>query len=163
MSIINDTGKIFTTSNGSLVVSNTKPLPTSAQKSLNKWCSMVASKNFTDLPSIIAIDAVFHSPVEWHPYPGRDLVCLLLSTAASIYEDFEYHNQFSEGENAILQFTAHIGDIKVRGVHIIRINTEGEFVDIEKMLRSADGVKALGDAMGAKIGPQVKAALLKTS
>jgi hypothetical protein len=41
------------------------------------------------LPSIIAADAVFRSPVGLKPYPGRDLVCLLLSTAAGVFEGFQ--------------------------------------------------------------------------
>jgi hypothetical protein len=134
-------------------------LAPAAQKSLIKWRSMVAKNDFSDLPSIIATDALFHTPVGWHPYPGRDLVCLLLRTAAGVYEDFKYHSEFADSENVVLEFSAHIGDIMVRGVHIIRFNAAGEFVNIEKMLRPEDGVKALGQAMGSKIGPQVKAAL----
>jgi hypothetical protein len=137
-----------------------RPLSPAAQKSLAKWRSMISENEFSDLPSIVAADAVFYSPVEWHPYPGRELVCLLLRTAAGIYEGFEYKGEFADGENAVLEFSAHIGDIQVRGVHIIRFNVAGEFVNVEKMLRPEEGVKALGHAMGSKIGTQVKAALL---
>jgi hypothetical protein len=136
-----------------------KPLAAAAQKSLTKWRSMIAKNDFSDLPSVIAADAVIRTPVEWHSYPGRDLVCLLLRTAAGVYEDFKYHSEFVDGESAILEFTAHIGDIKVRGVHIIHFNATGEFMNIEKMLRPEEGVKALGHEMGGKIGPQVKAAM----
>lgn len=130
-----------------------------AQTSLTSWRSMLAKNDFTELPSIIAADAVFYSPIEWHPYPGRDLVCLLLAGAAGVYEDFTYHHEFADGENAVLEFSAHIGEIDMRGVHLIRFNAAGQFVNIEKMLRPEEGVKALGHAMGAKIGPQAKAAL----
>jgi len=34
-------------------------------------------------------------------------------------------------------------------------NAAGEFADIEKMVRPVEAAKALGNAMGAKIGPQV--------
>lgn len=129
------------------------------EKTLVKWRKMTAENDFSDLPSIIAADAVFRTPVGWHPYPGRDLVCLLLRAAAGVYEDFSYHNEFTKGEGAVLEFTAHIGDIQVRGVHIIRFNQAGEFVNIEKMLRPAEGVEALGNAMGSKIGPQAKTAV----
>ena len=127
--------------------------------SLTKWRSMITRNDFSDLSTIIAADALFHTPVGWPTYPGRDLVCLLLRTAAGVYEDFQYHTEFADSENAVLEFSAHIGDIMVRGVHIILFNAAGEFVNIEKMLRPEDGVKALGNAMGFKIGPQVKAAL----
>ena len=45
---------------------------------------MIAENDFRDLPSIISADAVFRSPVGLKPYPGRELVCLMLSTAAGI-------------------------------------------------------------------------------
>ena len=133
------------------------PLASAAQKSLTKWLAMIAENDFRDLPSIIAADAVFRSPVGLKPYPGRDLVCLLLRTAAGVFEDFKYHREFLDGENAALEFSAHIGDVELKAVHIIRFNAAGEIVDIEKMVRPAEAVKALGNAMGSRIGPQVKA------
>jgi hypothetical protein len=142
-------------------VSRTAPLSNAAQISLTKWLSMISKSDFRDLPSIIASDAVFRSPVEWHSYPGRDLVCLLLRTAAGVYEDFKYNSELSGNEKAVLEFSTHIGDIQARGVHIIQFNARGEFVDIEKMLRPEQAVKALGHEMGSKIGPQTKVALSK--
>jgi hypothetical protein len=143
-------------------VSRTEPLSNAAQISLTKWFLMISKNDFSDLPSIIASDAVFLSPVEWHSYHGRDLVCLLLRTAAGVYEDFKYNSKLSGDEKAVLEFTAHIGDIQARGVHIIRFNAGGEFVNIEKMLRPEQAVKALGHEMGSKIGPQAKAALSRS-
>jgi hypothetical protein len=128
-----------------------------AQISLSKWLTMIAESDFRDLHSIVAADAVFHSPVGLKPYPGRDLVCLMRSTAAGIFEDFKYHRKLVDGENAMLEFSAHIGDEQLKAVHIIRFNAAGEFSDIEKMVRPVKAAKALGDAMGARIGPQVKA------
>ena len=118
---------------------------------------MVASHDFHDLPSIIAADAVFHSPVGLKPYPGRDLVCLMLRTAAGIFEDFEYHREFVGGESAVLEFSARIGDIQLKAVHILRFNASGAIVDIEKMVRPIEAARALGNAMGSLIGPQIKA------
>ena len=147
-----------TETGGSAVLSGAAtPLSTAAQKSLAKWRSMIAKNDFSDLPSIVAADAVFRSPVGLKPYPGRDLVCLLLRTAAGVFEDFKYHRELVDGENAVLEFSAHIGDVELKAVHIIRFNAAGEFVEIEKMVRPVEGVKALGNAMAARIGPQVKA------
>lgn len=131
-------------------------LAPAARKSFTKWLAMIAENDFRDLPSIIAADAIFRSPVGLKPYPGRYLVCLLLGTAG-VFEDFKYHREFLDGENAALEFSAHIGDVELKAVHLIRFNAAGEFVEIEKLVRPAEGVKALGNAMAALIGPQVKA------
>jgi hypothetical protein len=133
------------------------PLTPAAQKSLAKWHAMIAEHDFRELPSIIAADAVFRSPVGLKPYPGRDLVCLLLRTVAGVFEDFKYHREFLDGENAAPEFSAHIGDVKLKAVHLIRLNAAGIFVEIEKLVRPAEGVKALGNAMASLIGPQIKA------
>ena len=49
------------------------PLAPAAQQSLAKWPAMLAKNDFTELPSIVAADAVFHSPVGLKPYRGREL------------------------------------------------------------------------------------------
>ena len=137
------------------------PLAPAAQKSFTKW-----GFKPTGLRKMIfairlrlskAIAKIFPLAVGLMPYPGRDLVCLLLSTAAGVFEDFKYHREFLDGENAALEFSAHIGDVELKAVHLIRFNAAGEFVEIEKLVRPAEGVKALGNAMAALIGPQVKA------
>ena len=124
---------------------------------LEKWLAMVAKGDFRDLPSIIAIDAVYHSPVDLHHYQGRELVCLLVRTAASVMEGFKYHREFAHGDSAALEFNAHVGEEVLKGVHIIRFSTAGEIVDIDLVARPAKGVMALGNAVGSKVGPQIKA------
>ena len=119
---------------------------------------MVASGDFGELASIIAAEAVYHSPVEWHPYPGRDLVCLLVRTAAGVLEDFQYHRQFASGDSAALEFSAHVGDEPLKAVHLLRFNDSGEIVDIDLIARPAKSVMALGNGVGSKAGPQIKAA-----
>jgi hypothetical protein len=81
----------------------------------------------------------------------------MLSAAAGIFEDFKYHRKFLNNENAALEFSAHIGDIELKAIHLIRFNAAGEFVEIEKLVRPMEGAKALGNAMGSSIGPQIKA------
>ena len=134
-------------------------LAATAQASLAKWLDMIASGEFRELPSIVAADAVYHSPVEWHPYPGRNLVCLLVRTAAGVFEDFRYQRQFADGDSAALEFSARVGDIEMKAVHVLRFNAAGEIVDIDLIARPAKGVIALGNGVGSKIGPQIKAAL----
>jgi SnoaL-like domain len=139
------------------------PLAPAARRTLAKWLAMVTKGDFLDLPSIIASDAVYTSPVEWHPYPGRDLVCLLVRTAGSVLEDFRYHRQFAAGDSAALEFSAHIGNEPLRAVHLLRFNDAGEIRDIDLIARPAKGVMALGNGVGSRAGPQIKAALAANS
>ena len=137
----------------------TPPLNPAARATLAKWLAMLEMHDFSDLTSIIAVDAIYHSPVEWHPYPGHDLVCLLVQTAASVFEDFRYERQMASGDSAMLEFSAHVGDIKLKGAHLVRFNADGEIMDIDLIARPAKGVLAFGNGVGDKIGPRIKAAL----
>jgi hypothetical protein len=141
----------------------TTSLGATARATLARWLAMIASGDFDELDSIIAAEAVYHSPVEWHPYPGHDLVCLLIRTAAGVFEDFRYERQMAGGDSAMLEFAAHVGDIQMKGAHLIRFNADGEILDIDLIARPAKGVMALGNGVGDKIGPQVKAALAAAS
>jgi hypothetical protein len=93
---------------------------------------------------------LFRSPVGLKPYPGRDLVCLLLRTAAGAFEDFKYHREFLDGENAALEFSAP---------SILSASTpRADSWKSKSWCTPAEGVKALGNAIASLIGPQVKAA-----
>ena len=127
------------------------------RKSLDAWLSMMATGNFDALESIVASDAVFHSPVDLKPYEGRAVVCLVLRTAAAVFNDFEYHRTVSDGRYALLFFKARVSSEALRGLHVIRFNDAGEIEDVEKMVRPARAAIHLGDAIGEKSGKAIKA------
>ena len=134
-------------------------LSPAAQKSLAKWHAMMANNDFSDLPSIVAEKAIFRSPMAYPPYPTRDVVCLVLRTAASVFEDFVYHREFVAGpSDVVLEFSARVGDKKLKGVDIIHFDETGLIAEFEVMVRPANGLMALGQAMGARIGPAVNEA-----
>jgi SnoaL-like domain len=131
-------------------------LSPAAQKSLAKWYAMIANDDLSDLASIVAEKAIFRSPMAYPPYPTRDVVCLVLRTAASVFEDFVYHREFAAGPNdVVLEFSARVGDKKLKGVDIIRFDEAGRIAEFEVMVRPANALAALGQAMGARIGPVV--------
>jgi hypothetical protein len=134
-------------------------LSPAAQRSLAKWHAMIAEGDLSDLPSIVAEKAIFRSPMAYPPYPTRNVVCLVLQTAASVFEDFVYHREFVAGPNdVVLEFSARVGDKQLKGVDIIRFDETGHIAEFEVMVRPANALAALGQAMGARIGPVVNEA-----
>ncbi len=127
------------------------------RRSLAAWLNMMATGDFNALESIVASDAVFHSPVDLKPYEGRAVVCRVLRTAAAVFNDFEYHQKVSDGRCALLFFRARGGSEALRGVHVIRFNDAGEIEDVEKMVRPARAAVHLGDAIGERSGKAIKA------
>jgi hypothetical protein len=132
-------------------------LPLVARLGLAKWKEMIEKRVFEDLPMIISIDAVFHSPVSLKPYRGRDLVCLVLRTAAHVFEDFRYERCVSDNENALLEFSAHIGDVQLKGIHAIRFDADGLICDVEKFIRPSKAAILLGDTIGERAGEEIRA------
>jgi hypothetical protein len=48
----------------------------------------------------------------------RDIVCLVLRAAMSLYEDFVYHREFFSGSNyVVLEYSARVADQKLKGIH----------------------------------------------
>lgn len=82
---------------------------------------------------------------------------MLVRTAASVFEDFKYQRTFARDEDVALEFGAHVGEIELKAVHILRFNDAGEIDDIDLIARPAKGVLALGDGVGSRAGQQIKA------
>src|ERR1700687_4605255 len=111
-------------------------LSPAAQKSLAKWHAMIGKDDLSDLPSIVAEKAIFRSPIAYPPYPTRDVVCLGLRTAESVFEDFVYHREFVAGENdVVLEFSARVGDKKLKGVDMIRFDDTVRVAEFAVMVR----------------------------
>jgi hypothetical protein len=51
----------------------------------------------------------------------------------------------------VLEFSAHVGQLSVKGIDIIQFNAEGQIVDFEVMVRPANGLQALAVAMAQQL------------
>ena len=51
----------------------------------------------------------------------------------------------------VLEFSAHVGQLSVKGVDIIQFNAEGQIVDFEVMVRPANGLQALAVAIAQQL------------
>jgi hypothetical protein len=124
-----------------------------AARSLAKWHDMIASRDLTRLPDILAEDAVFRSPMAWKPYASAPAVHLILTTVAQVFTAFEYHRQFAtaDGWSAVLEFSAKVGDKSLKGVDLIRFDEAGRIVEFEVMVRPFNGLQALGAEMGQRL------------
>jgi hypothetical protein len=122
--------------------------------SLEKWHAMVASKDLAGLDVIIHPDAAFRSPMAFKPYQSAQAVTLLLRTVLTVFEDFAYHRQLvsEDGQSVVLEFSARVGDKKLKGVDLIQFDADGRITDFEVMIRPFSGLQALGAEMGARLG-----------
>lgn len=72
-------------------------------------------------------------------------------SAVRVLENFTYHRQFIGDNAVVLEFSARVGTLSVKGVDIIQFNAAGQIIDFEVMVRPANGLQALGAAMAQQL------------
>jgi hypothetical protein len=96
-------------------------------------------------------EVVFHSPVTFKPYVGREAVGTLLKAVFETFEDFEYTDELESEDLHALVFQARVGDKRVQGVDLLRSDHDGLITEFTVMVRPGSGLMALGEAMGPKV------------
>ena len=99
---------------------------------------------------LLATDIVFHSPVTFHPFVGRETVVGLLEQVAQVFEDFRYTDELQAGEAHALIFRAKVGDREVEGLDLLRFDEQGLICDFTVMLRPLSGLIPFAQEMGER-------------
>jgi len=118
---------------------------------LVKWHKFVSEQDTQALAEALADDVLFRSPFLWKPKEGKATTMLYLRSAVRVLEDFTYHRQFVGDNAVVLEFSARVGSLSMKGVDIIQFNAEGQIVDFEVMVRPANGLQALAAAMAQQL------------
>lgn len=123
------------------------------KKAMTRWHEMLDTRDMSILNELLDDDIVFRSPVAYQPYPGKQVVFFILSNVIQIFENFSYHREFysEDGLNVVLEFSANIGDKKLKGIDMIRLNEHGKMVEFEVMIRPKSGIEALAALMGQRM------------
>ena len=129
-----------------MTIENTK-------KSISRWHEMLETRDMSILNELLAEEVVFRSPVAFQPYPGKQVVFFILTNVIQVFENFTYHREFisEDGNNVVLEFSANVGDKKLKGVDMIQFNEEGQMIDFEVMIRPKSGLEALAVQMGQRM------------
>ncbi|NNH36973.1 nuclear transport factor 2 family protein [Acinetobacter sp. NIPH 2377] len=126
---------------------------TTTQASVQRWHEMLQTGDMSILNELLAEDVVFRSPVAYNPYPGKQVVSFILTNVIQIFENFTYHREFysEDGLNVVLEFSANVGEKKLKGIDMIQFNEQGQIIDFEVMLRPKSGLEALAAQMGQRM------------
>lgn len=123
------------------------------KKSIERWHEMLNTRDMSILNDLLDEQVVFRSPVAFHPYPGKQVVFFILTNVIQIFENFTYHREFysDDGDNVVLEFSANVGEKKLKGIDMIQFNAEGKIIDFEVMIRPKSGLEALANLMGQRM------------
>ncbi|MGH2865523.1 MAG: nuclear transport factor 2 family protein [Solirubrobacteraceae bacterium] len=100
---------------------------------------------------LLAPDIVFHSPVTFHPFIGRETVTRLLGIVAETFEDFRYTDELqADGAHALI-FRASVAGRELEGIDLLRLGGEGLICDFTVMIRPMSGLVPFAQVMGEKV------------
>lgn len=126
----------------------------SAAAGLANWHRVLDGGNQPDaLAAIIREDAVFHSPVVHTPQHGRAIVVAYLAAAGVVLntDKFRYVREFSDGDQALLEFVTELDGVHINGVDIITFDSEGMIKDFKVMVRPLKAINKVWEMMGAQL------------
>jgi hypothetical protein len=112
----------------------------------------VENRDHAAMVEALAPGVVFHSPVTFRPFTGRDVVAVVLKAVLETFEDFVYTDELSEGDVHLLVFRARVGDRDIEGIDLLRVGADGLIEDFTVMVRPLSATMALAQAMGEKLG-----------
>lgn len=86
----------------------------------------------------LAPDVVFHSPIRFSPFVGRDEVASILHIPATVFafhDSFRYTSVLGTGSEQALFFEGQIGGRTIEGVDYLRLDENGLVTELRVMMR----------------------------
>jgi ketosteroid isomerase-like protein len=101
---------------------------------------------------LLADDVVFHSPVVFKPYEGREAVGVLLRAIFTVSEGtVRYVREVASGDDTVLEFVMEVGGREVNGVDMLTVDADGRIADFTVMIRPMSALLAVAEAMRAQL------------
>jgi len=108
----------------------------------------VEARDHDAMVAALSDDVVFHSPITFKPFEGREAVGALLGVVMGTFEDFSYTDELDSDGVKALVFQARVGDRQVEGLDLLRFDAEGRIEDFTVMVRPLSAAMALAEAVG---------------
>ncbi len=120
---------------------------------LDSWHDIIRNGDASALDTLIADDAVFHSPVVHTPQVGKAIVVKYLTAAANVLldESFKYLREMVDERQAMLEFQVTLDDIVINGVDHIRWNDNNQIIEFKVWVRPLKGMQKLHQAMAEQL------------
>ncbi|HET6153150.1 MAG TPA: nuclear transport factor 2 family protein [Marmoricola sp.] len=127
-------------------------MPTPAETGLQRWHTVVETRDPALLPAMIAEDAVFCSPAVHTPQAGRDVVVSYLSAALVVLgPELAYSDIWQRENDAVLRFHTVVDGLHVEGIDMITWDDDGVITEFTVMVRPFKALEAVIGAMGREL------------
>jgi len=123
---------------------------------LATWHRLVRERDLAGLDTLLADEAVFHSPVVHTPQVGKAITAAYLRAAFGVFfnETFRYVRETVAADHAVLEFEVVIDGIRVNGVDMITWNAEGRITAFKVMIRPLKAIQWIHQKMAAMLQAQ---------
>jgi hypothetical protein len=124
-----------------------------ATNTIANWHRVVETRDAAGLNTLLAENAVFHSPVVHTPQVGKAITRRYLAAALDVLfnESFRYVREIVSDHDAALEFMVEIDGISVNGVDMITWDDDGRIVDFKVMLRPLKAINLIHQKMAAML------------
>jgi hypothetical protein len=126
---------------------------------VERYREAVQDKDIAAVGELLAPGIVFHSPVTFHPFIGRETVTALLGEVVQVFEDFHFTDELAVAGAHALIFRASVGEKRIEGIDLLRFDAQELIADFTVMLRPLSALVPFAQAMGER----AQAAGLKTT
>ncbi|MCW3031573.1 MAG: nuclear transport factor 2 family protein [Solirubrobacterales bacterium] len=117
-----------------------------------RYREAVERRDLDAVGELLAAEIVFHSPVTFHPFLGRDTVRRLLGEVIEVFEDFRFTDELqTDGAHALI-FRAGVAGAgrEIEGIDLLRFDADGLIDDFTVMLRPLSALVPFAQAMGER-------------
>jgi SnoaL-like protein len=117
---------------------------------VERYREAVQSKDIGAVGELLAPEIVFHSPVTFHPFIGRETVTALLGQVVQVFEDFRFTDELAAAGAHALIFRASVGEKQIEGIDLLRFDEQALIADFTVMLRPLSALVPFAQAMGER-------------
>lgn len=121
--------------------------------SLHPFGVALASRDVEAAAALLSPDVVFHSPIVFQPYCGRDAVVPILRAVTQTLTDFSYVWSIADGNTGdhALIFRATVGGRQIEGCDFLRLDADGLVAELTVMVRPLSAAQQLAATMAARL------------
>ncbi|MBF6227804.1 nuclear transport factor 2 family protein [Nocardia abscessus] len=118
----------------------------------HRFQSAVEAKDLDAVIRTLREDVVFHTPLRFAPFEGRDqaIVAMTLAAQAFVFQPgFRYTRTFREGSALALFFEAQIRGKALEGVDLLVLDDQDKVAELRVLMRPFTAVRELVSLTGS--------------
>ncbi|WP_394842020.1 nuclear transport factor 2 family protein [Pendulispora brunnea] len=120
---------------------------------MKRFREAVEASDIEALVQTLSPDIVFHSPVRFHGFEGRETVGTVLRAVMRVFEDFHYTGELHDGNDTALVFRARVGKLELEGIDLGTVDpSTGLVKHLTVFVRPLSAAQALAAAVGKELG-----------